>query len=221
MISDFLHVKAGDPVTAELWNRMLASARASQLCLGGENVNVHQLPHGSLINSRFVRAWVHPWRVIASTSFARFHPGTINGMTPTISGPLGKDIPMNNNPQPTLPMSTSAWDDQGFAWIVLELTFADNTWRDIKKAEILQRPNVTREDSHHLDSPQLYLGYAGFNDSLTARYPLVRLQRISGTTGTGKLAFNYWQVAMFNLQHQAVPPIEGQTGISRHYFWPA
>jgi hypothetical protein len=118
-------------------------------------------------------------------------------------------------------MSSSEWDDQGFAWMVLELSFdpEDTSWREIKSVEIKQRANVTREDKQHLDTPQLYLGYAGFNDSHTARYPLARMQRVQSSTV--KLAFNYWQVAMFNLQHQATPPIPGQTSVSRHYFWPA
>jgi hypothetical protein len=218
MNTDFLNVNPGDPITPELWNRMVAASRSSQLCLGGENVDIHRLPHGSLINSRFVQNWVHPWYMTASYAYAQFYPGTINGMTPTVAAAEGVDVPINFNPQPILPMSTSEWDDQGFAWMVLELTFADATWKDIKKAEIKQRANVTREDKTHLDAPQLYLGYAGFNDTLTARYPLVRLQRVQSQTT--KLVFNHWQVAMFNLQHQATPPIQGQTSVSRHYYWP-
>jgi hypothetical protein len=221
MTTDFLNVKAGDPVTMEKWNQMVASARSSQLCLGGDNVRIRKLPHGSLINSRFVRTWVHPWRMTASFSHAMFHPGTINGMSPTIAAAQGRAVPINNNPPPALPMSSSEWDDQGFSWMVLELSFdpQDTSWREIKSVEIKQRANITREDKQHLDTPQLYLGYAGFNDSHTARYPLVRMQRVKSSTN--KLAFNYWQVAMFNLQHKAVPPIPGQTSISRHYFWPA
>lgn len=215
--TDFLNVKAGDPITMDLWNRMVSAARASQLCLGGENVSVHQMPHGSLINSRFVKGYQHPWRMVASYAYAQFFPATINGVTPTVTGPQGKDVLINNNPAPVLPMSKSAWDDQGFAWMVLELTY-DDAWKEIKRAEILQRPNITRQDSQHLDTPQLYLGYAGFNDTHTARYPLVRLQRVQSTAGD--LKFNYWQVAMFNLQTQATPPIQGQTSVSRHYFWP-
>lgn len=215
--TDFLNVKAGDPLTMDLWNKMVAAARASQLCLGGENVNINQMPHGSLINSRFVRTWQHPWRMSASYAYAMFLPGTINGITPTVSGPQGRDVPINNNPAPVLPMSTSDWDDNGFAWIALELTYDDN-WKEIKKAEVVQRPNITREDSQHLDTPQLYLGYAGFNSTHTARYPLVRLQRVQTQAGT--LRFNYWQVAMFNLQTKCTPPIQGQTSVSRHYYWP-
>jgi hypothetical protein len=214
---DFLTVKAGDPVTMELWNKMVSAANASQLCLGGENVNVHKLPHGSLINSKFVRTWQHPWRMTASYTHAMFLPGTINGMTPTVADAHGNDTLINNNPPPAMPMSKSDWDDNGFAWIALELTYDDH-WREIKKAEIKQRANITRQDSQHLDTPQLYLGYAGFNDTHTARYPLVRLQRI--TTQAGDLRFGYWQVAMFNLQTKATPPIQGQTSVSRHYFWP-
>jgi len=219
MQSDFLRVKPGDPVTAEIWNQMAAAARASKLCLGGDNVNVRQTTQGSLINSRFVRGWNHPWKMNSSYKVAQFLPGTINGITPTVDTGRDGDIKLTNNPAPSLAISTSEWDDEGFAWMVLELTF-DEHWREIKKAEVRQRPNVTRQDKQHLDTPQLYLGYAGFNDTHTARYPLVRMQR-TRTVAQGGLAFRYWQVAMFNLQHKATPPIQEQTSVSRHYFWPA
>jgi hypothetical protein len=219
--TDFLNVKAGDPVTMELWNKMVAAARSTQLCLGGENVNIHRMPHGSLINSRFVKGYQHPWRMIASYAYAQFYPATVNGITPTVTGPEGKDVLINNNPAPVLPMSKSEWDDKGFGWMALELTYKDN-WKTISKAEIVQRANITRQDKQHLDTPQLYLGYAGLVNSETgvqiARYPLVRLQRVDSQAGD--LKFNFWQVAMFNLQTQATPPIQGQTSVSRHYFWP-
>src|SRR5262245_11923348 len=120
MQSDFLNVRAGDPVTQELWNRMTAAARASQLCLGGENINLRQMPHGSLINGRFVRGWHHPWKMVASYRIAQLLPGMINGMVPTVN--TGKDgqVKLDHNPAPFLQLSTSEWDDQGFAWIVLE-----------------------------------------------------------------------------------------------------
>ena len=220
MVTSTFTVRPGEPITSELWNKMVAASRAAQVCLGGENVNLNQIPHGTTINARFVRSWVHPWRMQASYTHALFHPGTINGISPTIKASRGGDIKLSNNPPPTLAISPSEWDDSGFAWMVLEITM-DDDWRQIKKAQILQRPNITREDSKHVDTPQLYLGYAGFNDSHTARYPLVRLQRVQNVAAGGQLRFSYWQVAMFNLQHKAVPPIEGQTSISRHYFWPA
>jgi hypothetical protein len=212
---DFLSVKPGDLITADIWNKMAASADRSKMLFGGENARVNMTPHGTLVNAKFVGGYSHPWRVLPSIDHLVVNPGTINNVMPTIKG-----VPLDSRPAPQLDIDTGLYDQSGMGWIAAILT-CDNAWITIKHLEIKQVANITREDSTAQMNPQLYLGYAGFSDQ-TARYPIARIQKIPSPPGED-FGYRLWQIAMFNLQWKAKPPAgPGMPGsqVSRHFYWP-
>lgn len=216
-------VRAGQPVSAEAWNRMVAAAQATVPLLGGEDIRINRTPHGTLYNAKLGGGWVHPWRVLLGQGSATVNPGTINGQEPTVVDERGNEIPMSNNPAPRLNIRNFGPDNIG--WIALELT-VDKNYRTIKTAHVVQSAIIIGSELT-TNNPFFFYGLPGIPsgdpDSPKVRYPLARIQLL------GPGAFSLFQVSMFNLNWVAKPPQTAaaagggpSTGANpRHFFWPA
>lgn len=212
MTNDFLEVKRGDAITADLWNRMEKASLRSRVLLGGENMRVDQFPHGALLSAKHGGGWDHPWRVIISSAAAMVSPGTVNGEKPTIKDKAGHQQLMTNRPPPLIALSHSLFDSHGNGWIALELLL-DKNYNAIKTAEVKQTMTITGAELT-TDNPFFFFGLPGIA-GFKARYPLAKLKRLPGG------GMQVYQIAMFNVNHKAKPPQEGQTSLARHFFWPA
>lgn len=225
-MADFLDVKPGDPITADIWNRLLRSTDRSNILYGGENIRVAHLPQGTLINAKHVGGFLHPWRVLVSTQTISVYPGLINGSKPKmLDANTGQDQELTNRPPPLLQLNNNTFKSDGTGWVALELT-TDKGYKDIKKVIVKQCQMIT-EAERTTNNPFFYFGLPGIEgvNSYKVRYPLARLQRV----GEGQVLVT--QVAMFNLNWVAKPPpppggagTKGTTigsAFPRHFFWPA
>lgn len=210
MRDDFLNVKPGDPVTADKWNQMVKANRANDVLIGGENVRIQKLPHGTLVNAKHGGGFLHPWRTLVSPTSARVMPGLVNGQQPTIKDARGTEHKLNEQPPPLLPILDGNFN-HNLGWIALELTVSDD-YRTIKKAHVVQC-DVILDSEYDTNNPFFFYGLPG-RAGHKVRYPLARLERIA------RGRYNVFQVAMFNLNWIAKPPTPGQSAISRHFFWP-
>lgn len=224
-MAEFSTVKPGDPITSDLWNRLLRATERTDVLYGGDNMRVTKTPHGTLIHAKHVGGFLHPWRVLASNTKISVYPGLINGRTPTIN-----DKPMTDRvPPPLLELSKDSFN-KGLGWVALELetdkdkndkSETPNMYATIKTAKVVQCQMIASSEKL-TDNPFFYFGYPGIGD-FKVRYPLARLQLV----GDG---VNVYQVAMFNLNWKAKPPQPtggGTAGTAlgsafpRHFFWPA
>jgi hypothetical protein len=218
--NDFLNVRPGDKVTADLWNRMRGAADATQPLLGGENVRIQRTPHGTLYNAKHAGGWVHPWRVLLSRETVTVFPGLINGQEPKMQDTTGKEVPLSNRPPPHLKIGSFGPNNIG--WIALELT-VDNTYHKIQKARVVQCATIVGSELATAN-PFFFYGNPGIpGDPPRVRYALARIQKL------GEGAYSVYQVAMFNLNWIAKPPqpqgagtaaTAGQGALPRHFFWP-
>lgn len=221
MAGEFLDVKPGDPITAEIWNRLLAATDRSNVLYGGENIRVTKLPHGTIVNAKNTMGWLHPWKVIAAKKTATVLPGLINGEEPTmIDKKTGQPKKLSDRPPPQLSINERSLGANGIGWIALELE-TDEKYRAIKTAEVVQCQVITLSEEKTAN-PYFYFGLGGIGN-FRVRYPLARLQKaING--------ISVYQVAMFNLNWAAKPPAPsgtgtarqaGQSALPRHFFWPS
>jgi hypothetical protein len=220
-MDDFLTVKPGDPITAEIWHQLLKSVDRSNTLYGGENTRVTKTPHGTFVNAKTIAGWLHPWRVLVSRDHATVYPGLINGQKPLMLDKVtGNELSLDNRPPPLLPLNDNSFNN-GVGYIALELT-CDNKYQKITKAHVIQCQVIIGSELT-TSNPYLYFGLPGVGN-FQVRYPLARLQRVASQK------FVVYQVAMFNLNWKAKPPLPsgGGTGATaigsafpRHFFWPA
>jgi hypothetical protein len=226
-----LKVKPGDPITADIWNRMLNSADRSNVLYGGENTRITKTPHGTLVNAKTIGGYLHPWRVLVSATNASIQPGLINGQTHTINS-NGSDPPITDRTPPSLLAIDTNNFNNGLGWIALELETDKDPkqpsddpifkYTIIKTAKIIQCKVITGSELT-TKNPFFYFGFPGIGN-FKVRYPLARLQSV------GEDQVLVFQVAIFNLNWKAKPPQPsgGGTGgtavgsaFPRHFFWPA
>lgn len=218
MNDDFLTVRKGDPITAEIWNRMQRAGDRSSVLLGGENTRISRMPHGTLINAKHVGVFVHPFRVTVSGLSAIVLPGLVNGEVPTMrlaTGSSGVNVPLDNRPPPVMKLSRALFDQIGQGWIALELKVEEKFFK-IEKAEVIQCANITQANNNVINNPFFYFGLPGLPGG-RVRYPIARLFLRGG-------GIECFQVAMFNMNHKTKPPAPAGTGntmLPRHFFWPA
>lgn len=159
--------------------------------LAGDGVTLRQTPDGTLISCSIWRPWNHPFKVSMSGTSATVSRGLINGIEPTI-----KDVSIGGTekePPPKLEFKATKLDEDGRGWIAVEIRCEKEKWT-IESAAIVQ------VDALETDDPAC------------ARHPLAMLRK----QPSGDLAL--FQIEYFNLQHRAAI---GESGTSRHFFWPA
>jgi hypothetical protein len=64
-----LFVKPGQRITAALWNRLAAAARACRI-LSGDGIRIRTTPDGTLISCSALEPWKHPFKVALSGTTA-------------------------------------------------------------------------------------------------------------------------------------------------------
>ena len=207
-----LLVHKGQPITAALWNRLVAAVRAGRV-LSGDGVRLRSTPQGTIISAAPGGSpWVHPFMVTLSGSGATVRYGQINAVEPTIGG-----VPISGTseePAPVLRFREPKLDVQGRGYIALEVVCDEKWW--LKRAEVVQ---VAALDSLDGAAPPEGAGtpiIAGGSPGLPgrkARHALAMLRQ----RGNGQLAL--FQIEFFNLQHR----VDARSGADagRHFFWPA
>jgi hypothetical protein len=221
MAGEFLNVRPGDPITAEIWKQLLSSTDRASVLYGGENVRIVKSPHGTLLNAKNSGlGFLHPWRVTISRTTAQVYPGLVNGGKPTIKDPVtGEDKALQDRPPPVILLNDNIFSASGIGWIALQIT-TDKTYKPIKKAEVIQCQVIVGSEVV-TDNPFFFFGLPGIGN-FQVRYPLARLQRVA------KFKYDVFQVAMFNLNWIAKPPALAsgtakqatQGVLPRHFFWP-
>ena len=213
-MNDLPFVRRGQPITAELWNRLVAAVRSVRL-LPGDGARLRSTPAGTIVGfSASPASWSHPFLVsLTGESTADIQPGLVNAIEPTIGGIAlsGTD----RKPQPKLEFGKLKLDGDGRGYVAVEITCG-------KKWEILtmEMVQVAYFDSENGEDPPLGSGgpsaIGGIPGILgrRVRYPLAMLRK----RRTGQVAL--FQIVFTNLTHRA-QPTDATSDIARHFFWPA
>ena len=209
-MNDLPFVKRGQPITAELWNRLCAAVRAVRL-LPGEGARLRSTPDGTIVGFDAAPAsWSHPFQVsLIGKTAAEIRPGTVNSIEPKIG-----DVPLSGSdskPTPKLEFGKVKLDGDGRGYIAIEITCGAK-W-EIKTMGMVQVAYFDSENGE--DSP----GGSGGPSSIggipgisgrRVRYPIAMLRERS----TGQL--DLFQIVFFNIAHRAQPRTED---VARHFFW--
>jgi hypothetical protein len=207
-----LKVKAGDPLSASVWDGMVDAVAALTL-FAGPGIELNRVPGTGTIISRTRRAgWVHPWQVaLSGEKGARIRPGLINGVMPTID-----DEPMDGGKtgrRPQMKWQKLLLDITGLGYVAVEIT-CDKAWA-VESAKCVQVATLDTENGQprEKDAPPGYSagGIPGL-PGRRARYPLAMIRKRK----SGKLAL--FQIPYFNLQHRAAVR-DAKKDIARHFFW--
>lgn len=189
-----LFVKPGQPITAALWNKLVAAARSCRI-ISGDGIRLRQTPDGTLISCSTWRPWNHPFKVSMSGTSATIGRGLVNGIEPKI-----KDVSIGGDeesgkPQPKLEFTEPKIGKDGRGWIAIEVTCDKEKQWALTAATVVQVADLKSDDP------------------AKARHPLSMLRK----SKDGSLS--HFQIEFFNLQHKAEVRESGKP--ARHFFWPA
>lgn len=206
-------VKRGQPLTAELWNRLVAAMRAVRL-LPGDGARLRSMPDGTIISFDAATApWSHPFQVsLIGQSAAQIQPGLINSIEPQISGVAlsGTDT----KPPPKLEFNKLKLDADNRGYVAVEIT-CGTKW-EIKAMEMVQVAYFDSENGEDpppgSGGPSAIGGIPGLSGR-RVRYPVAMLRQRS----TGQL--DLFQIVFFNIVHRAQAR-DAETDSARHFFWP-
>ena len=212
-MNDLPFVRRGQPITAELCNRLVAAVRAVRL-LPGEGARLRSTPDGTIVGFDAPSSpWSHPFQVsLIGKSAAQIRPGLINAMEPKIGGVSlsGAD----DKPAPTLEFGKLKLGADNRGYVAVEIT-CDGKWK-IKTMEMVQ---VAYFDSENGEDPPPGSGESSAIGGIPGisgrrvRYPLAMLRQRS----TGQL--DLFQIVYFNVVHRAQPR-NNAADVARHFFWP-
>ena len=212
-MNDLPFVRRGQPITADLWNRLVAVVRAVRL-LPGDGARLRSTPDGTIIGFDAAPApWAHPFQVsLIGRSAAQIGPGLVNAIEPKIDGaPLsGTD----GKPPPKLEFGKLKLDKDGRGYVAIEIT-CDGKWK-LKTMEMVQVAYFDSENGEDQPpgsgGPSAIGGIPGISGR-RVRYPLAMLrQRTSGQ-------LDLFQIVFFNIVHRAQPR-NATNDVARHFFWP-
>lgn len=205
-------VKRGQPITAELWNRLVGAVRAVRL-LPGDGARLRSTPDGTIIGFDAASApWSHPFQVsLIGQTAAEIRSGFVNAIEPEINGvPLSGD---DAEPPPKLEFGKLKLDPDGRGYVAIEIT-CGTKW-EIKTMEMVQVAYFDSENGEDPPAgsggPSAIGGIPGISGR-RVRYPIAMLRQRS----TGDL--DLFQMVFFNLAHRAQPR-DAATDSARHFFW--
>lgn len=189
-----LFVRPGQPITAALWNKLVAAARSCRI-LAGDGIRLRQTPDGTLISCSTWKPWNHPFKVSVSGSSATIGRGLVNGIEPKIDDvPIGGDEATGKG-QPKLEFKEPKLGKDGRGWIAVEVTCDKEKQWTVSDATVVQVADLKSDDP------------------IKARHPIAMLRKTKG----GSLL--HFQIEFFNLQHKVDVRESGKS--ARHFFWPA
>jgi len=206
-------VRRGQPITAELWNKLVAAVRSVRL-LPGDGARLRSTPNGTLVGFDAPSApWAHPFQVtLIGQSAAQISSGLVDAIEPKID-----DVPLSgtdDQPPPRLEFGKLKLDANNRGYVAIEIT-CDEKWK-ITKMEIVQ---VAYFDSESGEEPPEGSGGVSAIGGIPGisgrrvRYPVAMLRlRKSGL-------LEVFQIVFFNLAHRAQPR-DDRSQIARHFFWP-
>lgn len=211
-MNDLPLVRKGQPITAELWNRLVAAVRATRL-LPGVGARLRSMPHGTIIGFDAAPvSWAHPFQVsLVGNTAAQIRPGRVNMIEPKIDGVALSGT--EDEPSPKLEFGKLQLDKEDRGYIAIEITCGPK-W-EIKTAEMVQ---VAYFDSETGEEPPPGSGgpsSIGGIPGLTkrrVRYPIAMLR----LRKSGRL--DLFQIVFFNVAYRAKPR-DDKTDIARHFFW--
>ena len=212
-MNDLPFVRRGQPITAELWNRLVAAVRTVRL-LPGDGARLRSTPDGTIVGFDAVPApWAHPFQTsLVGKSAAIIGSGLINSIEPKID-----DVPLSGSktdPTPRLNFGTPKLDPDGRGYVAAEIT-CDDKWK-IKTMEMVQVAYFDSENGEDppegSGGPSAIGGIPGLSGR-RVRYPIAMLRQRS----TGQI--DLFQIVFFNVVHRAQPK-DATTDIARHFFWP-
>ncbi|EDY21070.1 hypothetical protein CfE428DRAFT_1363 [Chthoniobacter flavus Ellin428] len=206
-------VRRGQPITAELWNKLVAAVRSVRL-LPGDGARLRSTPDGTLVGFDAAPSpWPHAFQVtLFGQTAAQISSGLVNGIEPKIG-----DVPMSGTdkqPPPRLEFGKLKLDPNNRGYVAIEIT-CDDKWK-ITTMEMVQ---VAYFDSENGEDPPTRSGGVSAIGGIPGisgrrvRYPVAMLvQRKSGQ-------LDVVQIVFFNLAHRAQPR-DNQSDAARHFFWP-
>lgn len=208
---DPLSVRVGQPITARLWDGLVARVRAARL-LEGPGIRLQHTPDGTIISAKGSDAgrYVHPFQVSIAGDRLMIRAGLVNGIEPRIKGiPLSGDA---KNPQPSLDFKRPKLDQDGRGYAALELGCGADWQIPNLGAEIVQvaawdtetgEPGIPTESRGAAGIPGL--------SGRRVRYPIALLRRNKAG------AIDVFQIVHFNVSHSAKPR-DTKSDIARHFF---
>ena len=206
-------VRRGQPITAELWNKLVAAVRSVRL-LPGDGARLRSTPDGTLVGfDAGSSSWAHPFQVtLVGQTAAQISSGLVNAIEPQIG-----DVPLsgtNTQPPPRLEFGKPKLNANNCGYIAIEIT-CDDKWA----ITIMEMVQVAYFDSESGEEPPEGSGGASATGGIPGisgrrvRYPVAMLlQRKSGQ-------LDVVQIVFFNIAHRA-QPLDSQTDTARHFFWP-
>ena len=212
-MNDLPFVRRGQPITADLWNRLVAAVRAVRL-LPGDGARLRSMPDGTIVGFDAASSpWAHPFQVsLIGQSAAEIRTGLLNAIEPKIAGvPLsGTD----DKPPPKLEFGKLKLDTDNRGYIAVEIT-CGKKW-EITTMEMVQVAYFDSESGEEppegSGGPSSIGGIPGISGR-RVRYPLAMLRQRS----TGQL--DLFQIVFFNIVHRAQPRNDADD-VARHFFWP-
>ena len=119
-MNDLPFVRRGQPITADLWNRLVVAVRAVRL-LPGDGARLFSTPDGTIVGFNAPSApWSHPFQVsLIGQSAAEIRPGLINSVEPKID-----DVPLSgtdSEPPPKLQFGKLRLDADNRGYIAVEI----------------------------------------------------------------------------------------------------
>ena len=175
-MKDLPFVRRGQPITAGLWNRLIAAVRAVRL-LPGDGARLRSTPDGTIIGFDAATApWAHPFQVsLIGQSAAQIRSGLVNSIEPKINGvPLsGTD----SKPAPKLDFGKLKLDTDGRGYVAIEIT-CGTKW-EIRTMEMVQVAYFDSENGEDpppgSGGPSAIGGIPGISGR-RVRYPLAMLR---------------------------------------------
>jgi hypothetical protein len=212
-MNDLPFVRRGQPITAELWNRLVATVRAVRL-LPGDGARLRSTPDGTIVG--FDAAPVplpHPFQVsLLGLTAAQIRPGTINSIEPKIDG-----VPLSGTDEkspPRLEFRKLKLDADDRGYIAAEIACGEK-W-EIKTIEMVQIAYFDSENGEDpapgSGGPSSVGGIPGISGR-RVRYPVAMLRRRK----SGRI--DVFQIVFFNIVHRAQPR-DDKSNVARHFFWP-
>jgi hypothetical protein len=211
-------VRRGQPITAELWNKLVAAVRSVRLW-PGDGARLRSTPDGTIVGFDAASSrWPHPFQVtLFGQSAAQIRSGLVNDLEPKIG-----DVPLSGTesdtglaqPPPRLEFGKLKLDSNNRGYVAIEIT-CDEKW----KITAMQMVQVAYFDSENGEDPPAASGGVSAIGGIPGisrrrvRYPVAMLlQRKSGQ-------LDVMQIVFFNLAHRAQSR-NTQSDAARHFFWP-